>query len=613
MFAKNFQNIFIIHKQTNTMKTYVPDTSVIIEKIVSKLINENKLKGTVIIPNAVVAELEAQANKRRETGFLGLEELRNLQELKQQNKIDLRFVGTRPTIDQIKFAKSGEIDALIRQIAYDESATLITADIVQAESARVYGLEVEFIEHKKPKTKIKLEKYFDQNTMSVHLKENSIPLAKKGLPGKWKLTKLGKKPIKKDKIQEIAKEIVEKAKMDPGSFIEITRPGSTVIQYKNFRIVIVRTPVSDGLEITAIKPIKKLSLNEYHVPTEILERIKLKARGLLIAGEVGSGKSTFAQAIAEEYTKEGKITKTVESPRDLQLNQEITQYSKNFSTSEEIHDILFLSRPDNIIFDEIRDTPDFKLFIDLRLGGSNCLGVIHSASAIDSIQRFISRMETGMIPSVLDTIIYMDSGKISSVLTLKITVKTPTGMTESDLARPVIEVYDFLENKLAYEIYSYGEETIVIPVSEEKSSTQKFAEHYLDKEFRQYSKNAKIEITSSNRATVYVPEKEIPKLIGVKGKRIENIENKLGIKITVKELEVKKETANYNVAESKKYITFTLARSFSKKQAEVLLEDNFLFSAVISNSGKVQIHKKSQLGRTLVEALDTNKKIEIRV
>ena len=55
------------------MKTYVPDTSVIIEKIVSNLIKEKKINGTIIIPNAVVAEIESQANKRRETGFLGLE------------------------------------------------------------------------------------------------------------------------------------------------------------------------------------------------------------------------------------------------------------------------------------------------------------------------------------------------------------------------------------------------------------------------------------------------------------------------------------------------------------------------------------------------------------
>jgi ATPase len=595
------------------MKIYVPDTSVIIEGVISKQIEKKELKGNIIIPNAVVAEIESQANKRRETGFLGLEELKKLQELNKKNRIELKFVGNRPTVDQIKFAKSGEIDALIRQIAYEAKATLITADIVQAESARVYGVDVEFIEHTKEKLKLKIEKYFDKNTMSIHLKEGAIPVAKVGLPGKWELKKLTKKPLNKETMLELSKDIVENTKMDKKSFVEISRPGSTVIQNKNTRIVIVRTPVADGIEITAIRPIKKLSLKDYDIPDGILERIENSSKGMLIAGEVGSGKSTFAQAIAEFYSNDGKITKTVESPRDLQLDSKITQYSKSFTTSEEIHDILFLSRPDNIIFDEIRDTPDFKLFIDLRLGGSNCLGVIHSASAIDSIQRFISRMETGMIPSVIDTIIFMEAGEIQSVLTLKMTVKTPSGMTESDLARPVIEVYDFLSNKLSYEIYSYGEETVVIPVSENKSSTTKFAEQYLEKEFRQYSKDARVEIIGSNRANIFIPEREIPKIIGVKGKRISNIEEKLGIRITIKELEAKKEKTSYNVGETKKYITFTVPRSLSKNQAEIYLEDSFLFSAMPNKSGNIQIHKKSQLGRTLTEALDTNKKIELKI
>ena len=595
------------------MKIYVPDTSVIIEGVISKQIEREELKGNIIIPNAVVAEIESQANKRRETGFLGLEELKKLQELNKKNRIELKFIGNRPTVDQIKFAKSGEIDALIRQIAYEAKATLITADIVQAESARIYGVDVKFIEHTKEKLKLKIEKYFDKNTMSIHLKEGAIPVAKVGLPGKWELKKLTKKPLNKETMLELSKDIVENTKMDKKSFVEISRPGSTVIQNKNTRIVIVRTPVADGIEITAIRPIKKLSLKDYDIPDGILERIENSSKGMLIAGEVGSGKSTFAQAIAEFYSNDGKITKTVESPRDLQLDSKITQYSKSFTTSEEIHDILFLSRPDNIIFDEIRDTPDFKLFIDLRLGGSNCLGVIHSASAIDSIQRFISRMETGMIPSVIDTIIFMEAGEIQSVLTLKMTVKTPSGMTESDLARPVIEVYDFLSNKLSYEIYSYGEETVVIPVSENKSSTTKFAEQYLEREFRQYSKDARVEIIGSNRANIFIPEREIPKIIGVKGKRISNIEEKLGIRITIKELEAKKEKTTYNVGETKKYITFTVPRSLSKNQAEIYLEDSFLFSAMPNKSGNIQIHKKSQLGRTLTEALDTNKKIELKI
>src|SRR3989344_8608028 len=109
------------------MTSYVVDTSVIIERAVSRLINKNEIKGKILVPRAVVAELENQANKGQETGLLGLEELQNLQELKKKGKIELDFIGNRPTLYQIKYAKiGGEIDALIRELAYNEGAILIT-------------------------------------------------------------------------------------------------------------------------------------------------------------------------------------------------------------------------------------------------------------------------------------------------------------------------------------------------------------------------------------------------------------------------------------------------------------------------------------------------------
>jgi len=595
------------------MRSYVPDTSAIIEGFVTKLLEKKEISGAIIVPNAVVSELESQANKRKEIGFLGLDELKKLQQLKKEGKIELRFTGSRPTPDQIKFAKSGEIDAIIRQTAYDESATLITADIVQAESARVYGLEVKFIEQKLPQQKLSIEKYFDNNTMSIHLKEDCKPLAKRGSPGNWKLIEAGKSKLDYKKMNQTSKEIIEKARMDPKSFIEISRSGSTVIQYKNYRIVIVRKPISDGLEITAIRPIKKLSLEDYNLHEDLLYRIKTKARGILIAGETGSGKSTLAQAIAEYYSKNNKITKTIESPRDLQLRDNITQYSKNFASSEEMHDILFLTRPDNLVFDEIRDTPDFKLFMDLRLAGSECLGVLHSASAVDSIQRFIGRTDTGLIPSLIDTVIFMESGRVNKVLTLKMKVKVPTGMIEADLARPVIEIFDFFENTLAYEIYSYGEETVIIPVENEKTPSQKLAEKHLLKEIRQYSRDAEVEIISSNRANIYIPEKNIPSIIGTKGKRIENIENKVGIKLTVKPLNEEKKNIDFDVTETSKYVVFKFPSNLVKKSVEFFLEGQFLFSSIVSNKSKIQIHKKSQLGRDLSKILDSNRKLEAKL
>ena len=522
-------------------KSYVVDTSVVIEGLVSKYINEKKIKGNIIVPKAVLAELEHQANQGQEIGYLGLEELQTLQKLSKEEKIKLNFSGDRPNLYQITNAKTGgEIDALIRDIAYSEGATLITADKVQSESAKALGMEVIYCHHQEQGNKLEVEKYFDSNTMSVHLKEGCTPKAKKGRPGEWNLVDVGTTELSQSNIQKIAKEIVERSRIEPDAFIEISRPGSTIVQYKDYRIVISKPPVSDGWEITAVKPIKVLKLEDYNLPDKIAERVKVKARGVEIAGTTGSGKSTFCQSLGEYYAAQNFIVKTVESPRSLILSKEITQYSKNLASSDEIHDILFLSRPDYILFDEMRSTPDFELYTDLRLGGSNVLGVLHAATPIDAVQRFISRLDVGMIPSVLDTLMFIEKGQVGKILTIQMKVKVPSGMTEADLARPVVEVHDYLTNKLEFEIYSYGEETVVIPVEENGNEntdpSKKLAAKQIEKELRKYVDEVEVKVVSNGRAEIYVPEKDIARIIGKEGKTIMQIEKDIGIKLDVKEL-----------------------------------------------------------------------------
>ena len=588
---------------------YVLDTSVIIERAISKLIEKKKLKGTILIPVPVISELENQANTGRETGLLGLEELQNLQKLTK-----VEYVGERPNLQQIKYAKrGGEIDSLIKDLAKEHNATLITADLVQAESAKAVGVEVMFLKQE-VKEIIEIEKFFDEQSMSVHLKENTQPFAKKGKPGSWDLVPIKKTKLTQEDVQRIAKEIVEKTRIEPTAFIEISRRGSTIVQYKNYRIVIVKPPISDGWEITAVKPLKTFSLEDYKLPEKIVERLKERASGVIIAGQVGSGKSTFAQSLAEHYSQNGRITKTVESPRDLILGDEITQYSKNFASSEEIHDILFLTRPDNVIFDEMRDNPDFKLYVDLRLGGSAVIGVLHSATPIDAIQRFIGRIDVGMIPSVLDTILFIDRGTIQQLFTVEMKVKVPSGMTEADLARPVIEVKDFNTNALMFEIYSYGEQTVVIPISKtEKTPAKKLAERQLQKEINKYVKNAEVELLGEHKARVYVKKGDKARLIGPKGATIEKIENIIGIRIDVetKQEEVTKQRKlSYNLKERGNYVIFTIKQR--GKMVDVYINNDFLFTSTSSKKGEIKISKKSDIGNKLVEALDSGKKMVIR-
>ena len=78
----------------------------------------------IIIHEAILAELENQANQNLMKGYFGLEEIKKIREICIKNNIEITFLGKRPTYGERKDAKLGEIDAIIRDTAYNEEATL---------------------------------------------------------------------------------------------------------------------------------------------------------------------------------------------------------------------------------------------------------------------------------------------------------------------------------------------------------------------------------------------------------------------------------------------------------------------------------------------------------
>ncbi|HLF54387.1 MAG TPA: ATPase, T2SS/T4P/T4SS family, partial [Candidatus Nanoarchaeia archaeon] len=452
------------------MKTYVIDTSVLIERQVSELVKKGEIIGTVVIPNAVLAELEHQANTNQTEGFLGLEEIKELRKIAEAKKITVEYAGPKPVEAYIKGARGGAIDDLIRQIAVERKATLVTADRVQALVGEALGISVMLLTPLPVKEvgKLDLEKFFDNTTMSIHLKENTIPFAKKGKPGAWTFVSLQKEVLTGHDIRLLSADITEKTKLSENAFVELNTSGVTIVQFKNYRIVITKPPFADGWELTAVKPIAAFEIEDYKLSSKLMQRLAEGAAGILISGAPGGGKTTFAAALAKFYLKLGKIVKTIESPRDLQVPDEVVQYSKNLGSRDDIHNVMLLTRPDYTFFDEMRVTEDFRLYADLRLAGIGLVGVVHGTDPIDSVQRFIGRVELGMMPSILDTVVFIRDGGVAKVLELSMKVKVPTGMVEADLARPVIEVRDFENNELEYEIYTYGEQTVVIPIKKRR-------------------------------------------------------------------------------------------------------------------------------------------------
>jgi ATPase len=445
---------------------YVCDTSVIVDGRILELVEGKEVKGEIFVHEATVAEIENQANRKKETGYAGFAVLRKLRELEKEHKVALTVKGERPRPDEFLEAKrTGQVDFMIRKLAKELGAILITGDTVQNQAAEAEGIKTIYLRAREEVKKLSFEKYFDPRTMSLHLKEGCRPVLKKGKPGSVEVLE-APETISEDRIREIGEEIVEATERNVNYYFEIDREGASVIQMADYRIVIAKPPFSDGFEITIVRPIKKNTLADYELGEKLKQRIEGQAEGIIVCGPPGSGKSTFAAALAEYYHGKNYVVKTMESPRDMRVIPEITQYTALEGDFDYTKDVLLLVRPDYTFYDEMRKSKDFNIYTDMRLTGIGLVGVVHGRKAIDAIQRFIGKVELGVIPQVVDTVIMIDAGQVGQVYELSHTVKVPAGMREEDLARPVIEVKDFESGEVQYEIYKFGEETVVLPITE---------------------------------------------------------------------------------------------------------------------------------------------------
>lgn len=406
-----------------------------------------------------------------------------------------------------------------------------------------------------------LEKFFDEHTMSVHLVENNPPRAKRGAPGNWELVELSNRLLTYEELDVLGNAIIESARHDRQSFVEIEEHGAAVVQLRNYRIAIAMRPFADKMEISAIRPIVKLSLSDYELSPKLTKRLESRAEGILISGAPGSGKSTFAAALAEFYSGQGNVVKTLEQPRDLQVTEEIVQYSPLEGSMEKAADVLLLVRPDYVVYDELRKNADFQAYSDLRSAGVGMVGVVHAGSSIDAIQRLIlgGRVELGQVPSTVDTVIQIEAGRVSKVSSLSLKVKLPTGMSSSqkDLARPVIEVREFENGWLEYEMFSFGGEKVVVPV---RGAAPRFRER--EREYRR----------------------------GVPGEKVP-----------------------ISVSYSNKKVTIYAGRKYKKQRIEIFADDQYLFTTVVGRNGESSIRIKTRQGSILVDALEEGATISARV
>ncbi len=609
----------------------VPDTSAVIDGRVSERVESGEV-ATVSVPEAVVGELESQANDGLDSGWEGLTELQRLAGLADDGAVEVRYVGRRTKPSEATGAHEGDIDALIRDVAEEEGATLLSSDVVQSEVAKAKGLAVDYVE---PRTRgsgeLVIERFFDERTMSVHLKTDTKPKAKRGAVGEMTYQTIDDAVTDEATMKEWADDVEETARTSPEGFIELSEPGMSIVQFRDYRIAVARPPFADGIEITAVRPIVKTDLEDYEFADELKDRLIERQRGVLISGSPGAGKSTFAQAVAEFLTDSDYAVKTMEKPRDLQVGSDITQYTALGGDMAKTADSLLLVRPDYTIYDEVRKTKDFGVFSDMRLAGVGMVGVVHATRAIDALQRLVGRVELGMIPQVVDTVVYIEDGRVDTVYDVTTEVKVPEGLTAEDLARPVIQVADFETGNPEYEIYTFNRQVITVPIGDtgaEESGVDRLARQEVEREIKSIARGrVEVELQGGNTAIVYVDDDDISSVIGKGGGRISDVEDRLGIDIDVRTHDERPgggagggsnapaggggdDGITVTPEVTARHVAIRVDEHVGET-VEVRADGEYLFTATVGRGGEVQVSRGSAIADELEAAIDRTQRITV--
>jgi len=151
----------------------------------------------------------------------------------------------------------------------------------------------------------------------------------------------------------------------------------------------------------------------------------------------------------------------------------------------------------------------------------------------------------------------------------------------------------------------------------EKTPVQKIAEREIIKEIKKTVPGARVEVDmkSDKRATVWMDEEYIPKLIGKKGKTIDEVERRIGISIGVEPFRSSgnEETFNVDVQLSGNYVVLNFGKDNIGTPFDILVKDEYLFTATVGKKGTIKIKKDIELAGIIMDALKRNIHIEARI
>ena len=128
-----------------------------------------------------------------------------------------------------------------------------------------------------PELPTEVEVMLEEDVSTLFLKAGCIPRAKRGKIGEITLIEVEGtnewQNLEMEDLQSDLEMLVENNQDRPDCFAEINRIGCLVLQLGDLRITCASPPFSDAREITIVRPVVKLTLDQYELDKRLIERL----------------------------------------------------------------------------------------------------------------------------------------------------------------------------------------------------------------------------------------------------------------------------------------------------------------------------------------------------
>ena len=490
----------------------VPDTSIVINGRLSKLLESGELaECEIIIPLAVIDELQAQASKGRDVGFKGLEEVKKIREIAEKHGITVRFSGERPSIEDIKLAKSGRIDALIRDVAKSEGGTLYTSDYVQALVAEAEGIPVKYVEPYEKVERFFFEKFLAPDIYSLHLKAGSPPYGKQLKNGDLHVIKLREEPCTEEELNAIIEEVMAASRIGDEYDMVLLRTGAIIIDSEDYRISVAKPPFSDSLEVTIQRNPLKQIIDEKSLE-EILQKASDPPHTILLVDCDGIYTTPLAKLLAERLRERGKIVKLIGYSRRAPSTAASTYYGPLDGDLDKALEFLLLTRPDYVIFDEIRRSRDLKLIRELREAGIGVMAFIGAGDLPTALRKAIEYLGLTALPGIVDIFACIKGGKLEVYQVIS-EIRVPTGLSPANPPKPLVALLK--DNRIEVEAFEIDGQLIIesIDTIARRLNVLKNSVSKIMRRIRKIDRRARLKSIALDRVIVKVSASKLSKLL----------------------------------------------------------------------------------------------------